>query len=151
MKYRKILNTLFNPNPSAPSPASPKNVETYVIVDGKQAGPFSNSELKILIKKGSLVETTMVWSPGYTNWTQAQYVPHVNKLLLLGAPDKSGKAKTKAEVTEHNPLFDDLVAAMIQLGYSKKDAQSIADDILKSHPQITLPEAIKMALKDYHP
>ncbi len=151
MKYRKILNSFFNPNPSAPAPAKPKNVETYLIVDGKQAGPFSNFELKVLIKKGTLVETTMVWSPGYANWTQAQYVPHVNKLLLLDTPVKRDNAKHKTEVPEHHPLFNDLVAAMIQLGFSKKDAQPIADDMLKTHPQIALPEAVKMVMKDYHP
>ena len=150
MKYRKILNTLFNPNLSPPSPVRPKNGETYVIVDGKQAGPFSNFELQVLIKKGILAETTMVWSPGYTNWTQAQYVPHVNKLLLLGSPNKGVIAKAKEEGSERHPIFNDLVAAMIQLGYSKKDAYPIADDILKKHPQASLSEAIKIALKDFH-
>lgn len=148
MRYRKIFNTLFDPNSSLPSLA--KNIETYVIVDGKQAGPFSNSELKILIKKGSLMETTMVWSQGYANWIQAQYMPHVNKLLLLCSHKKSETEKTKVVALEQNLLYNDLLAALIQLGYSKKEAKAVAEDILKSNPQISLSEAIKTALKKNH-
>lgn len=57
----------------------------YVAVDGKQAGPLSDMELKELVKSKKVEENTLVWRPGLAAWQLACNVPEINKFLLLNA------------------------------------------------------------------
>lgn len=59
----------------------------YVAIDGKQAGPFNDEELKRLINNRTVNANTLIWSQGMKGWTLAENVPEINKLILLaGAP-----------------------------------------------------------------
>lgn len=118
----------------------------YVYVNGKQAGPMSESELKVLVKNGSVSSDTLVWTPQLEQWTQAQYVPPVNKLLLL---------TQKTEIThlsampqrEINPIRADLVNAIIGLGFKKNEAIAAIDKVIDSQSSVSLENAIKEVLK----
>ncbi len=57
----------------------------YVAVDGKQAGPLTDMELKELVKSKKVEENTLVWRPGLTAWQLACNVPELNKFLLLNS------------------------------------------------------------------
>lgn len=57
--------------------------QTYLAVDGSQAGPFSDEELVKLVQNDLLTPETLVWKTGMSAWTPASQVPEVNKLLFL--------------------------------------------------------------------
>lgn len=56
---------------------------TYLVVDGTQAGPFSNDELVRLIQNDMLKKDTLVWKEGLPNWVAASNVPEINKLFVV--------------------------------------------------------------------
>ena len=58
----------------------------YVIIEGKQAGPFSESELSRLISEKKVSKETFVWKPGMSNWEIAENVPMILKLVALSPP-----------------------------------------------------------------
>ena len=58
----------------------------YAIIDGKQAGPFSPSELSRLITEKKIVKETYIWKPGLANWVLAEDLPDVLKLVALLPP-----------------------------------------------------------------
>lgn len=57
--------------------------QTYLAVDGTQAGPFSDDELVKLAQNDLLMPGTLVWKPSMSAWTPAAQVPEVNKLFFL--------------------------------------------------------------------
>ena len=58
----------------------------FVIIDGKQAGPFSAAELSRLIAEGKVGKTSYVWTPGMSKWDQAENVAEVLKIVALTPP-----------------------------------------------------------------
>ncbi|MDR2596800.1 MAG: DUF4339 domain-containing protein [Treponema sp.] len=59
----------------------------YVIIDGKQAGPFSETELARLIIEKKVVKETYIWMPGMKNWQLAENTPSVLRLVALAPPE----------------------------------------------------------------
>ena len=55
----------------------------YVVIDGAQAGPFSEQELNTIVANGKLSPDTLVWRRGMSGWTFAHNVSEINKLFLL--------------------------------------------------------------------
>lgn len=62
----------------------------YAIIDGKQAGPFSEFELSRLITDKKIVNETYMWKPGMTGWEFAEKLPEVLKLVILSPPPFPG-------------------------------------------------------------
>ena len=58
----------------------------YVILDGKQAGPFSESEVIRLFFEKKIDKNTYFWKTGMTNWLMAENIPSVLKLIALAPP-----------------------------------------------------------------
>ena len=58
----------------------------YAIIEGKQAGPFSEQELSRLIAEKKVVKETYIWKPGLANWEIAEKLPEVLKLVALAPP-----------------------------------------------------------------
>jgi hypothetical protein len=59
----------------------------FVMIDGKQAGPFSETELARLITDKKVVRETYVWTPGMKDWQIAENIPSVLKLVALTPPE----------------------------------------------------------------
>lgn len=124
----------------------------YLVVENQQAGPFNEKELKILVKNGTLVSDTLVWSPQLYQWTQARLIPCINKLLLL---NKTVNKKTidstfKNRKSLHNYDYEirkDLISAIVNLGFKLRDTQTAVDNVLYSSPDISLNDGIKEVLK----
>ncbi|MBQ7855227.1 MAG: DUF4339 domain-containing protein [Muribaculaceae bacterium] len=55
----------------------------YVVIDGAQAGPFSEQELNTIVVNGKLTPDTLVWRRGMDGWTFARKVSEICKLFLL--------------------------------------------------------------------
>jgi hypothetical protein len=72
------------PPPSAP-PQVPERLY-YVALEGKQAGPFSETEVVRLIADKKLSKETLVWHPGLPAWRSAENVPEILRLVALTPP-----------------------------------------------------------------
>lgn len=117
-----------------------KKLQIYAFIDGYQTGPMSKAEIKTLINKGIITNSTLVWMPLMRQWEKASNIPFVNKWLLLYTQDD------KTHKTAKSTLYNDIVAAMAKLGYKGKVVENIVDDILMSNSSISISDAIKLAL-----
>jgi hypothetical protein len=58
----------------------------YAVFEGKQAGPFSETEIVRLIADKKLSKETLVWYPGLDNWKTAENIPEILRLVALTPP-----------------------------------------------------------------
>ncbi|GHT99100.1 hypothetical protein FACS1894142_6320 [Spirochaetia bacterium] len=58
----------------------------YIVLEGKQAGPFSETEIARLINDRKVSKETLVWYPGLSNWKTAENVPEILRLAALTPP-----------------------------------------------------------------
>ena len=81
-----INSVMPQPNVQGTTPTPPpikEQSQTYLAVDGTQAGPFSDEELVKLAQNSLLTPETLVWKAGMASWMPASQVPAVNKLFIL--------------------------------------------------------------------
>ena len=71
-------------NPIRP-PEPPQRVY-YAMLDGKQAGPFSETELARLVNDKKLSRETYIWHTGLAEWKTAENVPEIVRLAALAPP-----------------------------------------------------------------
>ena len=64
----------------------PKEKFFYAMIEGKQAGPFSEQELARLIAEKKVSKETYIWMPSLSNWKMADQIPEVLKLVALTPP-----------------------------------------------------------------
>jgi len=73
--------------PGAMNPMEkPQQQFFYAVIEGKEAGPFSEQELTRLISDKKIVKQTYIWMPSLTNWKMAEQIPEVLKLVALAPP-----------------------------------------------------------------
>lgn len=65
---------------------SPSQQFYYAMIEGSQAGPFSEQELSRLIEVKKIVKETYIWRPGLTTWEIAEKMPEILKLVALSPP-----------------------------------------------------------------
>ena len=58
----------------------------YAMIEGYQAGPFSEQELTRLIADKKIVKETYLWMPGLSNWKLTEQIPEVLRLVALTPP-----------------------------------------------------------------
>lgn len=58
----------------------------YAIIEGNQAGPFSEQEMARLILEKKVSKETYIWMPSLSNWQMAEQIPEVLKLVALSPP-----------------------------------------------------------------
>lgn len=58
----------------------------YVALDGKSAGPFSDTEFSRLIADGSIKKETLIWRLGMSKWDVPENIPDVLRLIALAPP-----------------------------------------------------------------
>jgi hypothetical protein len=59
----------------------------YAVLDGKQAGPFSETEITRLINDKKIAKETYIWHTGLREWKTAENVPEILRLVALMPPD----------------------------------------------------------------
>jgi hypothetical protein len=72
--------------------SNPNNI-FYAIIDGKQEGPFSETEFAGLITSKKVVKETYVWKPGMIDWQLAEKIPSVLQIVAITPPKFNGKPK----------------------------------------------------------
>lgn len=55
----------------------------YAIVEGKQARPFSEQELSLLIADKKVVKETYIWRPESATWERTKNLPDILRLVTL--------------------------------------------------------------------
>lgn len=65
------------PSQSAPPPV-PAETQYYAVINGKQAGPFTSSQLRNMLSRGEIAPSTQVWTQGMANWTAISNVAELN-------------------------------------------------------------------------
>jgi hypothetical protein len=80
----KVLQSTSMPGAMTPMAGMPQRF--FAMLDGNQAGPFSEDELAKLISSGQVSRGTYVWKPGMSNWLQAEKVPDVLRIVALVPP-----------------------------------------------------------------
>ena len=73
------------PGASNPMPA-PTPQFYYAILDGHQAGPFSEQEISRLVSEKKINKETHIWKPGMPQWQTAENLPEILKLVALTPP-----------------------------------------------------------------
>jgi len=58
----------------------------YLVIDEKQAGPFSEAEMVAMITQKKITNETYVWHQGMSNWEKAENTPTVLRLVALAPP-----------------------------------------------------------------
>ena len=76
-------------NPMRP-PAPPSAPVYYAMLDGKQAGPFSETEMARLVNDKKLSKSTYIWHTGLAEWKTAENVPEIVRLAALAPPPLVG-------------------------------------------------------------
>jgi hypothetical protein len=74
-------------NPMHPSIPQQGTQIFYAMINDKQVGPFSESELARLIAEKKVVKETYVWMPGMKNWQLSENTPSVLRLVALTPPE----------------------------------------------------------------
>jgi hypothetical protein len=72
--------------------STPDNI-FYAIIDGKQEGPFSETEFARLIAGKKVVKETYVWKPGMIDWQLAGKIPSVLQIVAITPPKFNEKPK----------------------------------------------------------
>ena len=81
------LQNTYIPGAMNPVQGSLRNPAIFfVILDGKQAGPFTEAEMTRLLAEGTVTRETYVWRAGMANWAFCENVPEVLRLVALCPP-----------------------------------------------------------------
>lgn len=89
---QQMVNTMNSAMTNMHVPGSMNPMQTavpqfyYAMIEGKQAGPFSEQELSRLIGEKKVVKETYIWKPGLPKWEIAEKLPEILKLVALAPP-----------------------------------------------------------------
>lgn len=79
------MSNMHIPGSMNPMQSTPQQFY-YAIIEGKQAGPFSEQELSRLISEKKVFKETYIWKPGMPKWEIAEKLPEIIKLVALSPP-----------------------------------------------------------------
>lgn len=79
------LNQMQIPGAGKAVPTNTDNIY-FAVIDGKQSGPYSLTELSRLIAEKKIVKETYIWKPGMAQWELAENVSEVLHLVAITPP-----------------------------------------------------------------
>lgn len=76
--------------------SGPPTIEFYILVDGKQTGPYTNEKIPTLVKYNLLNANSLIWKSGLKNWIQAKNDAQLSVMLnpAITPPVKPGQKTT---------------------------------------------------------
>ena len=89
----QTMQNMHIPGVQNPMQRQPVDKVYYAMLDDKQAGPFSETEMARLIADKKLSRETYVWHPGLAAWKTAENVPEILRLVALAPPEFKEKSK----------------------------------------------------------
>ena len=140
MKQRGKLYYAFKPLLQKPK----KNEASfYAIIEGRQAGPIKEKELKKFISNGDIKNDTLMWTCGLSEWQPANQLPIVYKYLLL---DSNKRTQKSMDVINNSSLREDILKALVALGYNKTDYATLVDRVIQNNPELSMEEMLKVII-----
>lgn len=118
-------------------------VSFYAIIEGRQAGPIKEKELKKFISNGDITSDTLIWTYGLSEWQPANQLPIVYKYLLL---DSNKRTQKSMEFIDNSSLREDILKALVALGYRKTDCATIVDKLIQNNPELSMEEMLKVII-----
>ena len=118
-------------------------VSFYAIIEGRQAGPIKEKELKKFIANGDIKNDTLMWTYGLSEWQSANQLPIVYKYLLLASNKRSQKSMN---VINNSSLREDILKALVALGYHKTDYATLVDKVIQNNPELSMEEMLKVII-----
>ena len=76
----------MKPGTAMPNPAMPPSHLYYLALEGKQAGPFSETEIVRLVNEKRITKDTLVWHQGMPAWKRAEDLPEMLRIIALAPP-----------------------------------------------------------------
>ncbi len=89
---RQMVNCMNQGMQNMHVPGSMQNIQPqqpsiyYVAIEGKQAGPFNESEMMQLVSLRKISKETLAWTPGMNGWQPIENIPSILKLIALTPP-----------------------------------------------------------------
>jgi hypothetical protein len=83
---RMMNQTMAETMRPAQNPAGSPQRIYYAALEGRQAGPFSETEIVRLINEQKITRETPLWCQGMTQWKAARDVPEILRIIALGPP-----------------------------------------------------------------
>lgn len=81
----QTLNQMTIPGAGKAMPTQ-SEIFYYAVLDGRQFGPYSLTELSRLIADKKIVKETYIWKPGMAQWDLVENVEEVLRLIALTPP-----------------------------------------------------------------
>lgn len=63
----------------------------YVALNNKESGPYNETEVSRLISDKKIDKGTLIWMPGMKQWTEAENIPELLRLVALQPPKLPSK------------------------------------------------------------
>jgi len=79
------MHTVLPQKPGQILPVLPERIY-YAVFEGKQAGPFSETEIARLIADKKITKESLLWHPGLDAWKTAENIPEILRLVALTPP-----------------------------------------------------------------
>lgn len=79
----KVNRSLMSIEHSQDTHTQDKHNQVYVVVNGEQAGPFNEEELKQLFVQKTIGTETLAWFQGLSQWKRLVDIPELYRILLL--------------------------------------------------------------------
>lgn len=86
------LNQMQIPGADRPMTSNADNIY-FAVMNGKQSGPYSLTELSRLIAEKKIVKETYIWKPGMAQWELAENIAEVLQLVAITPPPLPAKNK----------------------------------------------------------
>ena len=100
-------------------------------------------ELKKFISNGDITSDTLIWTYGLSEWQPANQLPIVYKYLLL---DSNKRTQKSMEFIDNSSLREDILKALVALGYRKTDCATIVDKLIQNNPELSMEEMLKVII-----
>ena len=92
LSMNQSLNQMQVPGSGKAMPSNPDSIY-FAVIDGKQSGPYSLTELSRLIAEKKIVKETYIWKPGMPQWELAENISEVLQLVAITPPPIPDKIK----------------------------------------------------------
>lgn len=79
------MKQMYVPGSMQSMPAA-QPVTFYVIVNGQQMGPISESDFTQLVSTKQVTKDTLAWMPGMLDWKPIEQIPAILKVIAVTPP-----------------------------------------------------------------
>lgn len=81
----QTMKQMYVPGSIQSMPVAP-SVTFYVVVNGLQIGPISESEFTQLVANKQVTKDTLAWMPGMRAWKPIERIPAILKVIAVVPP-----------------------------------------------------------------